>query len=115
MNMQEEPEVIRAIREFVENPKSVEDMYRGDPDAELGAVYLFSGKLERWLVRADEQIRRWSSAAWEIIQEEMPDACAEIEPCDAIEPFADAIRDIYERAMRAKAEEDKKGAEARKP
>lgn len=101
MNAHKKPDVILAIESFIDNPQSVVDMYRDHPDAELGAAFLFSIRLEEWIADDSKLIRAWSEPAWEIIEEEMPDACEKLEPGDEIEPFADAIRDIYERAMQA--------------
>lgn len=96
------PKAVAAIEEFLTNAEEIKASRGEGPYDENDPLCIWSVRLEDTVYDGYGEMQSWSENACKIIADEMPDACEVHEPGDEIEPFADAIRDIYERAMKAR-------------
>lgn len=62
-------------------------------------VYEFSGWLEFYLLDHYEEMRREAPEATQILNEEIPDICSEIEPGDDDTEFREKLKAEFDRAM----------------
>lgn len=61
----------------------------------------FSIALENLLYLEYDVLEKEDAAANAILQNDVPELCAEVEPCDPHEPFARKLKAVYERALAA--------------
>ena len=99
---EKKPKAIAAIEEFLTNAEKIEKSRGEGPYDEHDPLFAWSISLENIVCDEYDEMKAWSTEACKIIADEVPDACERIEPGDEFEPFAEAIRDIYERAMKAR-------------